>query len=73
MPGPEAWHGLGAQMEKPRVWSPVPCVSVSVRDKKRKQPRGRRARCALKAVGPSGWCEGGVSPGGSSQGVTTVT
>ena len=55
-------------MEKPGAWSPVPCVSVRVRDEKRKQPRGRRSRCALKTVGHSGRCEGGVSPGGSSGG-----
>ena len=30
-------------------------VSVRVRDEKRKQPRGRRSRCALKTVGHSGW------------------
>ena len=34
-------------MEKPGAWSPVPCVSVRVRGEKRKQPRGRRGRCAL--------------------------
>ena len=73
VPGPEAWHGWGVQMEKPGAWSPVPCVSVRVRDEKRKQPWGRRSRCALKTVGHSGWCEGGVSAGGSSGGVTAVT
>ena len=54
VPGPEAWHGWGVQMVKPGAWSPVPCVSVRVRDEKRKQPRGRRSRCALKTVGHSG-------------------
>ena len=73
MPGPKAWHNWGVQLEKPRAWSPVPCVSVSVRDKKRKQPWGRRGRCALKTVAHSGQCKGGVSPGGSSRGVMAVT
>ena len=27
----------GVQMEKAGAWSPVPCVSVRVRDEKRKQ------------------------------------
>ena len=59
-----AWLG-GSDGE---AWGLVtsPCVSVRVRDKKRKQLWGRRGRCALKTVGHSGWCEGGVSPGGSS-------
>ena len=58
---------------KPGAWSPVPCVSVRVRDEKRKQPQGGRGLCALKTVGRSSWCEGGVSPGGSSRGVMAVT
>ena len=57
------------------AWGLVPspqCV-VRVRDKKRKQPWGRRGRCALKTVAHSGQCKGGVSPGGSSRGVMAVT
>lgn len=50
----------------------VPCVSVSVRDEKRKQPRGRRGRCALDS-GPQRLVEEGVFPGGSSRGSTAVT
>ena len=50
-----------------------PLWSVRVRDETRKQPQGGRGRCALKRVGRSGWCEGGVSPGGSSRGVIAVT
>ena len=73
VPVPKAWHGWGIQMEKPGAWSPVPCVSVRMRDEKRKQPRGGRGRCALKTVGRSGWCKGGVSPGGSPRGVMAVT
>ena len=73
MPRPEAWLGCGVHVEKPGAWLPVPCVSVRVRDEKRKQPQGGRGLCALKTVGCSSWCEGGVSPGGSSGGVTAVT
>ena len=40
----------GVQMEKAGAWSPVPCVSVRVRDEKRKQPQGGRGLCALKTV-----------------------
>ena len=73
VPRPEAWHNWGVKMEKPGAWSPFHCVSVRVRDEKRKKPWGRRGLCALKTVGHSGWCEGGMSLGGSSRGVTTVT
>ena len=53
------------------VTSPV-CVSENER-REEEAAAGRRSRCALKTVGHSGWCEGGVSPGGSSGGVIAVT
>ena len=58
MPGPEAWHGWGAQMEKPGAWSPVPCVSMRVRDEKRKQwatAAGAREGCLQEAALEGSW------------------